>query len=244
MNRPHLEIASFNTPSALAAFLNGADRIELCASPEVGGTTPTIECLREVKAAVNIPLRVMIRPRGGDFVYSDSEFSTMKDDMINLSGLADGFVFGVLTTEDRLDVQRNKDLITLAGDKSCTFHRAFDELSQNMDDELEMIRHCGFEAILTSGGAINAVGGAGKLAHLVKESRRKEGFSLIVGGGVRSTNIRELIKSTQAPWFHSSALVNGNKVASEYEIRAMVEAISIDNGTEGNGGGDQQPASK
>jgi copper homeostasis protein len=227
MNCPRLEIACFNTLSAIAASRNGADRIELCDDPDIGGITPSIDRLREVKAAVDIPVRVMIRPRGGDFIYTDREFSTMKDDLIKLADLADGFVFGILTGENRIDMQRNKELIELSKDKPCTFHRAFDELGQNMDRELEQIRHCGFEAILTSGGATNALSGAEKLVHLIQEVRSKEGFNVMVGGGVRSTNIRELIRLTHACWFHSSALLNGSLVASDGEIRAMVEAISI-----------------
>jgi copper homeostasis protein len=226
MVRPQLEIAAFDAQSAVDASLYGADRIELCADAHAGGCTPTIQCLQEVKASVRIPVRVMIRPRGGNFVYSDGEFSAMKEQMATLASLADGFVFGILTVENRVDVQRNRELVELAGNKPCSFHRAFDELGENMDDELATIRSCGFDAVLTSGGEPNAVSGKETLSRLVKHSRKSNGLRIIVGGGVRHTNIGELIKETQAPWFHSSAMRSGYEEADITEIRAMVRAIS------------------
>jgi copper homeostasis protein len=226
MNRPQLEIAAFNAQSALSASRCGAGRIELCTDPEVGGCTPNIRCLQEVKAGVSIPVRVMIRPRGGSFVYTEGEFSTMKEQMVGLSCLADGFVFGVLTAEKRVDFQRNAELVQLAGGKPCTFHRAFDELGEKMVEELETIRRCGFDAVLTSGGEHDAASGMEPLAHLVKESRKREGFSVIVGGGVRHSNIGQLVNATQAGWFHSSAIISGSDGADELEIRSMVNALS------------------
>jgi copper homeostasis protein len=226
MHRSQLEIAAFDAPSALAASRHGANRIELCSDPQAGGCTPTVGCLREVKSGVAIPVRVMIRPRGGSFVYSDGEFATMKEQMAELSVLADGFVFGVLTAGNRVDVPRNEELVQLAGDKPCTFHRAFDELGENMDDELETIRRCGFDAVLTSGGERDAVGGMQTLGRLVKVSAEGGGPSVIVGGGVRHANIEQLMKETQAPWFHSSAIISGSTGADIYEIRALVKAMS------------------
>jgi copper homeostasis protein len=226
MDRPQLEIAAFDAQSAVDASLYGANRIELCADPQVGGCTPTIQCLREVKASVGILVRVMIRPRGGNFVYSDGEFSTMKEQMATMASLADGFVFGILTAENRVDVQRNRELVELAGNKPCTFHRAFDELGENMVDELETIRSCGFDAVLTSGGAHDAVSGKETLSRLVEHSQKSNGLRVIIGGGVRHANIGELIKETKAPWFHSSAIRSGHEGADVFEIRAMVRAIS------------------
>ena len=226
MNRPQLEIAAFNPQSALYASLCGADRIELCTEPQVGGCTPTIRCLQEVKAGVSIPVRVMIRPRGGNFVYTESEFSTMKEQMSNLSDLADGFVFGVLTAEKRVDIERNAELVQLAGGKPCTFHRAFDELGEKMVEELETIRRCGFDAVLTSGGEHDAASGMETLAYLVKESRKRGSFSVMVGGGVRHSNIGQLMNATQAGWFHSSAIISGSECADEFEIRSTVRAMS------------------
>jgi copper homeostasis protein len=226
MNRPQLEIAAFNTQSALSASRCSADRIELCSDAQVGGCTPAIQCLEEVKAGVSIPIRVMIRPRGGNFVYTESEFRTMKEQMTNLFDLADGFVFGVLTAENRVDVQRNVELVRLAGGKPCTFHRAFDELGDRMVEELETIRRCGFDAVLTSGGERDASSGMETLAHLVEESRKRDGFSVIVGGGVRHSNIGQLMHATKAAWFHSSAIIDDSEEAEESEIRSLSGAIS------------------
>jgi copper homeostasis protein len=226
MNRPRLEIAAFNAQSALLAFRCGADRIELCSDPQVGGCTPTLGCLAEVKASVNIPVRVMIRPRGGDFVYTEDEFSMMKAQTLNLSGLADGFVFGILTARKRVDVLRSAELVQLSGGKPCTFHRAFDELGANMSEDLELIRHCGFDAVLTSGGKHDAAVGTEILAHLVQEAQKGEGIRLIVGGGVRHSNLKELMEATHARWFHSSAIIGGPEDADEEEIRSMVRTVS------------------
>ncbi|KFY61890.1 hypothetical protein V496_04817, partial [Pseudogymnoascus sp. VKM F-4515 (FW-2607)] len=129
----YLEIACFNAPSALIAAGAGADRIELCADRSVGGTTPALSDLEAIKAQqVEIPVMVMIRPRGGDFEYSDEEFAQMKEEMKRFRGLADGFVFGILKEEGGevvVDGERNSELVELARPLPCTFHRAVDAAS-------------------------------------------------------------------------------------------------------------------
>ncbi|KFY87702.1 hypothetical protein V500_06827 [Pseudogymnoascus sp. VKM F-4518 (FW-2643)] len=113
----YLEIACFNAPSAMTAAGAGADRIELCADRSVGGTTPALSDLKTLRPQVKIPVMVMIRPRGGDFVYSDEEFIQMKEDIERFRGLADGFVFGILKEEGgvvTVDGERNSELVELA----------------------------------------------------------------------------------------------------------------------------------
>lgn len=214
-----LEIACFNYESALVASQFGADRIELCAGYEVGGTTPDIELLQRLKSEIEIPIYVMIRPRGGDFVYSETEFERMKSDVMQFEALADGFVFGILTPENNVDVIRNSELVKLAG-KPCTFHRAFDYVSDSKS-ALNDIISIDFKTILTSAGTGNAIDNFEKLQNLVKSANGK--IAIMPGGGVRSSNIEKL-KESGAQWFHSAAITNGSQYANSSEIEKMRRA--------------------
>ena len=132
-----IEIACFNPESAIIAFENGADRIELCDGLSEGGTTPGFETTRQLREKIKIPIFVMIRPRGGDFTYSESELEQMKKDLVQLKSLnVDGFVFGILNENDEVDIAQNKALVELAAPFQCTFHRAFDR-AKNLEDSLE-----------------------------------------------------------------------------------------------------------
>jgi copper homeostasis protein len=217
---PFLEIACFNAQSAINAFTAGADRIELCDDPSVGGTTPLLKTLQKVRSDVGgIPIHVMVRPRGGDFVYSDLEFDQMRKSMGELGQFADGFVFGILDAHGKVDIGRNTELIKLANNRQCTFHRAFDQL-EDMTQGLEHVKRCGFTAILTSGGKPTAPSGANEIASLCQQANHD--ISIIVGGGVRESNIALLKSSTRASWFHSSALVAADEIACGGEIRGML----------------------
>jgi copper homeostasis protein len=224
-----LEIACFSIASALVAANAGADRIELCADASVGGTTPPLSDLRRLKTTltteIGIPVNVMIRPRGGDFVYSNDEFSSMEKEILEFVDLGeegpDGFVFGVLDGEGGVDVERCRRLILLAGGRPCTFHRAFDEISvSGRGRALEDIIGLGFVAVLTSGRASDAVGGKAVLGELVEKVKGR-GCEIIVGGGVRAGNIGELKEVIKARWYHSSADIRGGG-ADEEEVRKMV----------------------
>lgn len=220
--RRYLEIACFNVASALAAIEAGADRIELCAGEDVGGTTPSLEDVKTVTSTTTLPVYVMIRQRGGDFVYSDEEVERMKTDVKRFKDLTSGFVFGILDGEGKVDVERCREVMDCAEGMPWTFHRAFDEAAA-MTEAMERIEELGIAAILTSGGKVNAVEGADALATLVAKSESKP--SIIVGGGVRSSNIEELKRTTRATLFHSSALVDDTGVASKDEIRKMIEKL-------------------
>ena len=125
-----LEIACFNLNSALIAQDNDVNRIELCDGFEVGGTTPNIETTSKARAALKMDLFVMIRPRGGNFVYSNEEFNQMKSEIQELKKLKiDGFVFGILNENATINILQNSDLVKLAAPLPCTFHRAFDEVT-------------------------------------------------------------------------------------------------------------------
>jgi copper homeostasis protein len=218
-----LEIACFNVESALIAQDAGADRIEFCAGAKVGGITPSYEDWERLKTRARVPINAMIRPRGGDFCYSTDEFENMKEDIRRIKPFVHGFVFGILTDELGIDVERNRQLVELAKPKPCTFHRAFDEVS-NPIEAADNVISCGFSSILTSGCASRATDGTDVLLQLVKHVRNN--ISIIVGGGVRSSNIVRLKATTGAEWFHSSAIIEDGEVASGQEIEEMRKALS------------------
>jgi copper homeostasis protein len=169
----------------------------------------------------------MIRPRAGNFVYSATEFQEMKDDLVRFKalGLADGFVFGILDGKGRVDVQRCKELVELAGDKPCTFHRAFDQIAdEDMEGALGDVVGCGFNTLLTSGGEADAVKGWERSKELVERAGGR--IEIMPGGGVRSGNL-EVLRGTGAEWYHSSGIVEGGDGCGgdESEMRRMVDVL-------------------
>ncbi|WP_395065918.1 copper homeostasis protein CutC [Flavobacterium sp.] len=214
-----LEIACFNLESAIVAQENGADRIELCDEIAVGGTTPKALDIINTRKLVAIDLYLMIRPRGGNFVYSDEEFSQMKLDILHSKSLkVNGFVFGILNQNNEIDVERNTELVALAKPFPCTFHRAFDEVSDALKS-LEEIIECGFQTILTSGQAQNAVEGINQLTELVEKAGNR--IVIMPGGGMRSDNIDLINQETKANWFHSSAIIDDSDLADGLEIQLL-----------------------
>ncbi|NPA10500.1 MAG: copper homeostasis protein CutC [Chlorobi bacterium] len=214
-----IEIACFNPESAIIAFENGADRIELCDGLSEGGTTPDFETVKKLREKINIPIFVMIRPRGGNFTYSDDEFEQMKSDLIQLKSLnVDGFVFGILDENDEVNIEQNKILVELAKPYPCTFHRAFDR-AKDLEKSLEKVIECGFTIILTSGQKPNVSEGKENLRKLVALSNGR--IEILVGGGLRSSNIQEIREFTKAGYFHSSAITDGGAFANAEEIIAL-----------------------
>ena len=214
-----LEIACFNLDSSLIAQQNGVDRIELCDGFEVGGTTPNIETIKAARAALKIDLFVMIRPRGGNYVYSQDEFSQMKSAIIEFKKLnVNGFVFGILNENNSINLLQNSELVELAAPFRCTFHRAFDEVN-NAFQSVEVIIDCGFHTILTSGQAKNVVDGMDRLSELV--SRANNRITIMPGGGLRSSNINAIQQKTKASWYHSSAITDKDQTANAIEIIAL-----------------------
>jgi len=193
--------------SALAATRGGASRLEVCSALSEGGLTPSTGLLRVITENVTIPAFVMIRPRGGDFVYSKMEQEVMSRDIVNLieSG-AKGLVFGCLTPEGELDQKGLKSLISLARNKhptiDLTFHRAID-LTRDIKLSGRTAAELGFTRILTSGGASSAYVGAGVIAELVRT------LDLIVmpGGGISEENMAEVMETTRAVEYHCSARI-------------------------------------
>ena len=211
-----IEIACFDLESALIAQNAGADRIELCADMSVGGKTPTIEIIKQAREHLTIDLYVMIRPRGGSFVYSDSEFEQMKSEIETIKKLGvNGFVFGILNEDKTINVDQNKVLVELVKPFPCTFHRAFDEVL-NVNKALEDVISCGFSTILTSGTFPNVMEGKEVLKQLVNQANNR--IEIMPGGGLRSTNISELNEIVNANWYHSSAIIDGSGIANSEEI--------------------------
>lgn len=220
-----LEIACFDAESAIVACEAGADRIELCDQQHEGGTTPSIVTLRHVKERVNIPVFVMIRPRGGGFVYADTELAQMLDDIDAFKPLADGFVFGVLDAEDNVDVGATRRLVQRAHPLPCTFHRAFDE-AKELGRGLEDVISTGCRAILSSGGRADARAGAVVLRDLGRQAGER--IQLIPGGGVRAANIREILQVTGALVVHSSGICATASSVDPTEIQRMRDLILQD----------------
>jgi copper homeostasis protein len=211
-----LEIACFNVESAKIAHENGADRIELCDGFEVGGTTPNPMNVINIRKFLSSDLFVMIRPRGGDFVYSDTEFEQMKLEISEFKKLnINGFVFGILDENNYIDVKRNTELVNLAKPFPCTFHRAFDEVA-DYEQALEDVISCGFSTILTSGTHSNVMDGIDVLKILVRQAQNR--IIIMPGGGLRSTNINHIQEVTKATFYHSSAIINGSQIANPEEI--------------------------
>lgn len=219
-----LEIACFNLDSAVIAQENGANRVELCAEMEVGGTTPDFEITKHVKTLLTIDLNVMIRPRGGNFVYSDAEFQQMKNEIIQFKEIGiNGFVFGILTSTNLVNKTQNTELVELAKPFPCTFHRAFDEVADAFQS-LEEIIECGFQTILTSGQQPNVMEGVNRLAELVSKSNNR--IIIMPGGGLRSSNIEFIQEKTNATFYHSSAITDGSETANGKEIIALKSKLN------------------
>lgn len=219
-----LEIACFEITSAEIACQSMADRIEFCDDLERGGTTPDFYEFLHLKRNYKTPVYVMIRPKGGPFFYSDSEFIEMKTSIITFrEGGADGFVFGILTADNDIDDARNKELLELAGEVPCTFHRAFDRTS-DLEKSLETLIRLGFKSVLTSGGKSSAMEGKENLKILVDKYSSQ--IEILIGGGVRSQNISELKKFTGGTSFHSSAIKDYDTYVTKEEIKKLKKLSS------------------
>jgi copper homeostasis protein len=214
-----LEIATFDITSAEIALNSVADRIEFCADISLGGITPNIEEFKYLKEKYLTPIHVMIRPVGGNFLYSNQEFLQMQNDILAFSKAnADGFVFGILDENHEVDVEKNKILVDLANGKPCVFHRAIDR-TKNIFESTEKIIELGFEEILTSGGENSALDGKENLKKIVEVY--SDDIKILIGGGVRSNNISELKNVTGGNYFHSSAVLSYESFANAEEIKNL-----------------------
>jgi len=240
MSAPLLEIAANSVASALAAQAGGADRIELCSALEIGGLTPSHATIALARERVSIPIYVLIRPRAGDFVYSDLELEVMRYNIAACKALrCDGVVVGVLDDEGGVDVERCRTLITAAGNLGVTFHRAFD-LVRDQQRALEDLIALGCERVLTSGAQRSAQDGAATIRDLVAQARGR--IAIMAGAGINARNLAALRATTGAREFHASAKralpsamrhagfpdsgMQAGEVRSDVEeIRALVAAL-------------------
>lgn len=195
-----IEVCVASIQSVLAAAEGGADRVELCDNLYEGGTTPSIGTLIQVKEKVDIDVFVMIRPRGGDFLYDDDEMEIMLKDIeqAHIHG-ADGFVFGCLKADGSINSEQCKKLIEQAKGLPVTFHRAFD-MCNDPYTALEQLKSSGINRLLTSGLQNKAYNGLNFLAELVQKSKNSP--KVMVGSGVNESNIQEIAKKTKAHSFH------------------------------------------
>ena len=205
MNRlPILEVCIDSVEGVIAARDGGADRVELCDNLVEGGTTPSAGTIEVARAQEGIGIMVMIRPRGGDFLYSDLEFGVMKQDIEVAKSLgADGVVLGLLNSDGTVDDGRVAELIAVARPMEVTFHRAFD-MTRDLHEALESLTELGVDRILTSGGRATAPEGTPLIAELVRRAAKSglEAPVIMPGCGIREHNIRELLTRTGAREVH------------------------------------------
>jgi len=201
-NAPLLEICAGSLTSALNAQAGGAGRIELCDNLAEGGTTPSPGLIKQAVQRLSIPVFVLIRPRTGDFLYSDEEFNVMKDDIIfSKEHGVKGVVLGVLNADGSVDMERTKELVELARPLAVTFHRAFD-MTVNPFKAMEDIISLGIDRILTSGQAENALTGADIIQQLNNLANNR--IIIMPGGGITENNVSELIARTGVNEVHAS----------------------------------------
>jgi copper homeostasis protein len=214
MKKLILEIATSDFNSSFAAAKGGADRIELCNNLAEGGTTQSEAVIKHCREKLDIQVFPIVRPRGGDFLYTDDEYRIMVGDIKTCKNLTcDGVVIGLLNTNGSIDVERASRLVELAYPMEVTFHRAFDRCRDPFE-ALEQLIAIGCTRLLTSGQQQTAPGGVDLIAQLVKAA--DERIIIMPGSGVRKENIQQLIQQTGATEFHSSLR---KKVGSKMEFR-------------------------
>ena len=223
-----LEVIGFDLASCLIAEERGANRIELCANPHEGGTTPSHGMIAVARKSISIRLFPIIRPRGGDFFYTNSEFESMIADVEHCRELGcDGVVIGMLTKDGSIDIERCAELVHRAGDMQVTFHRAFDRVQDPMQS-LEDVIGLGCSRILTSGLQPKVDLGKEMLRALVEKAGNR--ITIMPGSGVRSNNILELAKFTGARAFHSSARATApsSMEFTNPDMNEELDSVSID----------------
>ncbi len=223
-----LEVIAFDVESCHLAEENGADRIELCANPHEGGTTPSFGMMKAARKSTSLPVFPIIRPRGGDFLYSDKEYEAIKDDIKSSQDAGcDGVVIGILTKDGDIDLERCQALVEMAGTQEVTFHRAFDRV-KNPEISLEQIIAIGCKRILTSGLCSTAIEGKTLLKKLIDQANER--IIIMPGSGIRSENIISLAIDTGARAFHSSARTLRKSQMAYFNPRMneSLEQVSLD----------------
>jgi copper homeostasis protein len=212
------ELCAESLEAAQAAQAGGADRLELCTELAIGGVTPGRALLADTLKAVSIPVHVLIRPRGGDFVYSEAELALMRRQVEEAKALgAAGVAVGILLLNGQVDVPRTRELVELARPMCVTFHRAFDEvtgydevanndeavdLEQIFEQALEDVIRTGADCLLTSGGAANVLEGADQIGRLLAQAGDR--LEIMAGGGLKLNNLSEVVRISRVTSLHGS----------------------------------------
>jgi copper homeostasis protein len=218
-----LEVIAFDLTSCAIAESAGANRIELCANPPEGGTTPSLGMMKLARQITPLPLFPIIRPRGGDFLYSADEFACMQEEVRMAKEIGcDGVVIGLLRSDGNIDKERTARLVDLAYPMEVTFHRAFDRTRDPLE-ALESMIQIGCTRVLTSGQHPTALEGSEIIRNLIEAA--DERIIIMPGSGVRSSNLESLHEQTGAREFHSSART---QVAStmKYNSPTMKEQLT------------------
>ena len=218
-----LEVCCGNRQSAINAAAAGAQRIELCHDLSVGGLTPSHEDILYCKEHLPLQTFVLIRPRGGDFCYTEEEFEQILSDIAfcREHGIP-GVVIGFLNEDLSVDVDKCRRALKEAGTMQVTFHRAFDRC-KDWQVALEQIIDCGFHRILTSGQQATAPQGADTLAAMVQQAQGR--ITILAGSGVGSDNVAELIHRTLVDEVHASCKLNGDTSQTE-EIKLIISKLA------------------
>jgi copper homeostasis protein len=200
---------------AISAEKKGADRIELCADLHLDGLTPPFELMQKTCATLKIPVMVMIRPRGGDFVYSEEEVLLMKNDidLAKKAGVA-GVVFGLLTKDNQIDTENSRVLAEYAKPLPVTFHKAIDLLENPVEGAKILSEISGITRILTSGGKTTAKDGSGVIREMIEAAAGK--IVILVAGKVTRENLNEIEKITGGTEFHGKKIV-GDLVSADLQ---------------------------
>jgi len=235
-----LEVAVFSIEAALQAIKAGANRIEFCENPQEGGTTPSYGSLKILRTLTDTPIFPIIRPRGGDFLYSSTEYECIKADLLLIKELGyEGAVIGLLNEDGSIDKVRTSELVKLAAPMQLTFHRAFDRCNDPLKG-LEDIIDAGCKRILTSGQVPNVAEALPLIKTLVEKAAGR--IIILPGSGVRANNCKKIIDETGATEIHSSARkaidskmkfnavsMNENMIATgvnEMEIKEMLALLN------------------
>ena len=218
-----LEVCVDSYASAMAAIAGGADRLELCSALSVGGLTPSAALLKQIRRVSEIPVRCLMRPRGGDFLYTPEEVEQMAMEMAALREAgADGFVIGCLTADGELDGNAMEPLLREASGLGLTLHRCID-VSRNLEETYRKAALLGFDTVLTSGGAGKCVDGMETIGRLLTIREAENGPEVLIGAGVNASVIavfREKLPQSRA--FHMSG-----KTETESGMRFRREGVPM-----------------
>jgi copper homeostasis protein len=224
-----LEVCIASVEDAQAADVGGADRLELNSALDLGGLTPSLGCLLEVRRAVQVPIMVMIRPRSGGFAYSATEFRVLQRDLeLTLEHGADGVVVGVLNADGSIDRARCRELVRRTGEREKVFHRAFD-VTPDPFTALEQLIDLGFTRVMTSGQEPSAPAGAQRIAALIQQAAGR--IQVLPAGGINRQTVAEVIATTGCDQVHASLRTRcpDRSTAARPQVKFSTAALLSDN---------------